>query len=119
MDDDRSVRRAVGQLLKSSGYQVETFASAELFLRSASVEEKSVLILDVALPEMNGLALQRHLQERKWDPPVIFISGQEDSGLKDKAQEQGAVAFLKKPFRDVDLFGAIQVSMEQLNEGSR
>jgi two-component system response regulator FixJ len=119
VDNDKSVRRALGKLLKSSGYRVETFASGPIFLRSVPFKDNAILILDVALSEMNGLALQRHLQEKNWDAPVIFITGCEEPGLGEHAQEQGAVAFLKKPFRDLDLLEAIQVSIERLNKGDR
>lgn len=118
VDDDKSVRRAVGQLLKSNRYRVETFASGHMFLHSAPLRGKSILILDVALPEMNGLALQRHLQETEWNPPVIFITGYEDPEAKEEALKQGAVAYLKKPFKDLDLFAAIQASIKRLDEGT-
>ncbi|MGC8494554.1 MAG: response regulator transcription factor [Syntrophobacteraceae bacterium] len=106
VDDDDSVRRAMKRLLSSFGYDVEVFASAADFLVGSSAE-KSVLVLDVQMPGMDGLELYNILSGAGANLPVIFITAHENPEVKAKAMQAGAVAFLQKPFDDKALLDAI------------
>ena len=114
VDDHASVRDAASALLVSAGYAVEGFASAEAFLRLGNVANVDCLVLDIGLPGLSGLALQRRLA-KTWCPPTIFITGQEDSGgeLRRLAQEARAIAFLRKPFDAKDLLHAIRRALRE------
>jgi FixJ family two-component response regulator len=103
VDDDESVRTATQALLRSAGYEVETFASAELFIESGALRETECLVLDVRMPGMGGLELQRRLNEAKSCVPVLFVTAHDDRTHRLKAMEAGAVNFFRKPF-DADAF---------------
>jgi len=109
VDDDASVRRALARLIKSAGHQVQTFASAREFLgTNADVEEAACLLLDVRMPGLTGMDLQRELQTMNNKLPIVFITGHGDIPMSVKAMKAGAVDFLPKPVKDTDLLRAIE-----------
>jgi FixJ family two-component response regulator len=112
IDDDESMREALRSLIRSVGLRVETFASAQEFLRSERPEVPACLILDVRLPGLSGLDLQRELSAEQIQIPIIFITGHGDIPMSVRAMKAGAVEFLTKPFRDQDLLDAIQQALE-------
>ena len=107
VDNDDFVREALRALLKSTGFKVEAFESAEAFLNSGHHQRKGLLVLDVRMPEMSGLELQRHLAESGVAMPIVFITAHEDNQIRTKAMAAGGVAFLQKPFEDHALLDAI------------
>jgi FixJ family two-component response regulator len=107
VDDNAPVREAVASLLKSVGLRVQTFASAQEFLAARRPDAPACLVLDVRLPGLSGLDLQRELAEADIHIPIIFITGHGDIPMSVKAMKAGAVEFLTKPFRDQDLLDAI------------
>ena len=117
VDDDDFVRDALRTLLKSAGYKVEVFKSAQAFWNWEHHQGEGVLLLDVRMPGMNGLELQRLLADSGVAMPIIFISAHEDIRVREKAMAAGAVAFLQKPFDDQELFDAIHLAFEQRTEG--
>ncbi len=112
VDDDLSVREALEALIRSEGFETETFASAEAFLARARVFAPSCLVLDVSLPDLNGLDLQKRLADRH-DMPIIFITGYGDVPMTVQAMKAGAVEFLTKPFGDKVLLDAIRQAIER------
>ena len=116
IDDDAHMRAAMERLLKSVGLHAETFATPQEFLRRKTSDNPSCLVLDVRLPGMSGLDVQRKLIDSGIQIPVIFISGHGDIPMTVKAMKSGAVEFLTKPFRDQDLLDAIQQALELENE---
>jgi FixJ family two-component response regulator len=108
IDDDESVREALWGLVRSVGYTVSTFASAEEFVNSDQLSKADCLILDVAMPGMGGIELQRRLVADHSPVPVIFITAHEDEEIRAQALRNGAEAFLIKPFSEDALLGAIQ-----------
>jgi FixJ family two-component response regulator len=111
VDDDESVRKAIKRLIKSVGISVNDFASAEDFLSSGLCEEAACLILDVRLPGMSGLELQSQLIASNCTVPIIFISAHDDGQDEARALKAGAIDFLQKPFSEVALFHAINLSL--------
>lgn len=107
VDDDESVRESLPDLLRVSGYQVETFASAEDFLAAGDLGRTGCLVLDVSMPGMSGPELHRELQRRRRPIPVVFITAQSDESLRPRLLEQGAVDCLFKPFSEDALLAAI------------
>jgi FixJ family two-component response regulator len=116
IDDDGRMRAAMQRLLKSVGLRAEAFASPQEFLRRKLPDGSRCLILDVRLPGMSGLDVQRKLSEAGVQIPVIFITGHGDIPMTVKAMKSGAVEFLTKPFRDQDLLDAIQQALQRDNE---
>jgi FixJ family two-component response regulator len=112
VDDDISVREALEALIQLEGWQAETFASAEGFLSRPRVVVPSCLVLDVSLPDLNGLDLQKRLADRS-DMPIIFITGYGDVPMTVQAMKAGAVEFLMKPFSDETLLSAIRQAIDQ------
>jgi len=112
VDDDESVRESLPDLLGKFGFAARAFSSAEEFLSSDSVGETKCLILDVAMPGMTGLDLQRELKRRGQEVPVIFITAQKDSNLREQAFEQGAAQFLYKPFSATALLEALKETIK-------
>jgi FixJ family two-component response regulator len=108
VDDDASVRDAVGRLIASVGLRVETFGSTREFLEGKRSESPACLVLDVRLPDASGLELQRDLAEAGVQIPIIFITGHADVPMSVRAMKAGAVEFLTKPFRGQELLDAIQ-----------
>jgi FixJ family two-component response regulator len=112
VDDDVSVRESLELLIENAGWQPETFASAQDLLSRPRVTVPSCLVLDVALPGLNGLELQQQLADRT-DMPIIFITGYGDVPMTVRAMKAGAVEFLTKPFRDDVLLDAIRGAIER------
>jgi FixJ family two-component response regulator len=113
IDDDDLVRAAIKGMLKSVGLQAETFQTAQQFLCGKHPDGPSCLILDVELPGISGLDLQRELTAAGIRIPIIFITGHGDIPMGVKAMKSGAVEFLTKPFRDEDLLNAIQQALDR------
>ena len=112
IDDDQSVRESLPDLLRESGYEVETFSSAEEFLASVGPDLTKCLVLDVAMPGMSGPELQRELQRRGRSIPIVFITAHGDEALRPRLLEAGAVDCLFKPFSDTALLAAIDSALE-------
>ena len=108
VDDDVSVRRSTQRLLRSSGLRAETFASAEEFLESKPAAETACLILDLRMPGMNGLELQRRLSQNGHRVPIIFLSAQASEEDERSALAAGAIRFLRKPISKEALLSAIR-----------
>jgi FixJ family two-component response regulator len=108
VDDDLSSRSALGRLLKSAGFPVKLFASAQEFLDFDPVEPEAVMILDVRMPGLNGLELQKRLMDSGETLPIIFLTAFEDPQARRAALQRGAVAFLQKPVDEKVLFEAIK-----------
>jgi len=113
IDDDESIRESLKSLMRSVGLGVETFASAQEFLQSTRPDVPACLILDVRMPGLSGLDLQRELFNANIHIPIIFITGHGDIPMSVRAMKAGAVEFLTKPFRDQDLLDAIQQALER------
>jgi FixJ family two-component response regulator len=113
VDDDISVRESLELLVRSAGWQPEIFASAQEFLSRPRTPVPSCLVLDVSLPGINGLELQKRIAAERSDMPIIFITGYGDVPTTVKAMKAGAVEFLTKPFSDEVLLSAIQNAIER------
>jgi RNA polymerase sigma factor (sigma-70 family) len=113
VEDDPSMRNALKNLLRSVGLESQSYASAQEFLDAEKPDVPSCLILDVRLPGMSGLDLQKELASADIQIPVIFITAHGDIPMSVRAMKAGAVEFLPKPFRDQDLLDAIQASLTQ------
>src|SRR3981081_1173495 len=113
VDDDVSVRESLELLIRSAGWQPETFASAQEFLARPPVFAPSCLVLDVNLPDLNGLDLQKRVAVDRIDMPIIFITGYGDVPMTVQAMKAGAVEFLTKPFGDDVLLSAIRHAIER------
>ena len=112
IDDDRSMRQSIQDLVESVGLRAESFATGEEFLKRKRTDEPSCLVLDVRLPQMSGLDFQRRLAETGIQIPIIFITAHGDVPMSVRALKSGAVEFLTKPFRDQDLLDAIQQALQ-------
>jgi RNA polymerase sigma factor (sigma-70 family) len=112
VDDDASVRSSIKFLLSTVGLQVESFDSADSFLRRKPADVPSCLVLDVRLPGLSGIDIQRELAAGNIRIPIIFLTGHGDIPMSVRAMKAGAVEFLTKPFRDQDLLDAIRVALE-------
>jgi RNA polymerase sigma factor (sigma-70 family) len=113
VDDDASMRESLKNLVRSVGLRVELCASAQEFLGKRRPEVASCLVLDVRLPGLSGLDLQRRTTEAGMEIPIIFVTGHGDIPMSVRAMKAGAVEFLTKPFRDQDLLDAIQQALER------
>jgi FixJ family two-component response regulator len=113
VDDDVSVREALEVLIQDSGWQPLAFASANEFLSHPRMPSASCLILDVTLPDLNGLELQRAIVADQPDMPIIFITGYGDVPTSVRAMKAGAVEFLTKPFADEDLLSAVRNALDR------
>ena len=116
IDDDARIRAATERLLKSVGLHAESYATPKEFLTRKLPDGPTCLVLDVRLPGMSGLDVQRNLTEAGVQIPVIFITGHGDIPMTVKAMKSGAVEFLTKPFRDQDLVDAIQQALQRERE---
>jgi len=116
VDDDVSIREALCALIRSAGLRVESFSSAEEFLRQQKPGVPACLVLDVRLPEMSGLELQRELAAVDNPIPIVFITGHGDIPMSVRAMKSGAVEFLPKPFRNQDLLDAILQAIKRDGE---
>src|ERR1700754_3472940 len=112
VDDDVSVRESLEALIRFAGWQPETFASAQDFLSRRPVLVPNCLVLDVSLPGLNGLDLQKRIAADRIDTPIIFITGYGDVPMTVRAMKAGSLDFLKKPFSDDALLAAIRQAIE-------
>ena len=117
VDDDESIGRTTTFLIESFGFRAAAFESAESFLKSGQLQDASCLILDVRLPGMNGLELQRELAASGCGIPIVFITSYETTESRGRAMHAGAVAFLSKPFRDEQLLQAVRSAL-RIDDGS-
>ena len=115
VDDDESIREATKTLLRSAGYQVQTFAAAESLLESDALGETGCLILDVRMPGIDGLELQRRLTAEGVHVPTIFITAHDDAAVRRQAIEGGAISLLHKPFAAAELLETVKTAMEGRN----
>ena len=113
IDDDVDVRASIEGLLKAVGLRSESFETAEEFLRSKEADGPSCLVLDISLPGVSGLELQRKLADAGMCIPIIFLTGHGDIPMTVRAIKSGAVEFLTKPFDDQDLLNAIQLAFDR------
>ncbi|HVP34227.1 MAG TPA: response regulator [Steroidobacteraceae bacterium] len=118
VDDDESVRCAVYGVLKSAGYEAQSFASAREFLRSGLQRTAACLISDVRMPDMSGLELQARLAEEGCRMPIIFITAYGDSRMRSQAMKAGAVVFLGKPFDDKVLLDSVRAALNVTSDGT-
>jgi len=119
VDDDASIRGALKRLLRSVGYHAETFESAEEFLDSISRWTEGCLVLDIRLPGMTGLDLQERLSLTGKRYPVIFMTAHDNPEWQERANKTGAIAYLKKPFREQALLDAIRGAYIEGHESGR
>jgi FixJ family two-component response regulator len=113
VDDDQSVRESLPDLLKEFGYAVQPFESGEEFLASEYVQQTDCLILDIAMPGMSGIDVQRELKYRKYQIPIVFITAHKDETARPSVFEEGAVACLLKPFSDTALLQAMHAALAE------
>src|SRR5215510_11638456 len=113
VDDDAPMRESLKNLIRSVGLRAELFASAQEFLRTKRPDVPSCLVLDVRMPGLSGLDLQKRTTEAGIEIPIIFITGHGDISMSVRAMKAGAVEFLTKPYRDQDLLDAIQQALER------
>src|ERR1700739_2336941 len=113
VDDDTDVRESLQELLESVGLHAESFATAQEFLSSSRSDVPSCLILDVRLPGISGLDLQRELKRERISIPIVFLTAHADVPMSVKAMKSGAIEFLTKPFRHQDLLDAVQRSLSR------
>ena len=113
VDDDVWVRESLETLIRDEGWQPETFSSAQQFLDRPRALTPSCLVLDISLPGLNGLELQKHVAVERTDMPIIFITGHGDIPMSVGAMKAGAVEFLTKPFNDEVLLTAIRQALER------
>ena len=118
VDDDASVRRALNRLLKSAGFQVETFMSAQEFLDSGQTEGPGLLVLDVRLPGLSGLALQKVLAASVSRLRIIFITAFDNDQERAQGLSAGALAYLRKPFQEHQLLEAIEAGLHHAERPS-
>jgi len=112
VDDDEWVLKSLARLVKSAGFQVETFASAENFLEVGRDPKARCVVLDIGLPGMSGLELQRHLAAKNSPVPIIFVSAHDETENRTQALAGGAIAFLSKPVNDKELLAALDSALK-------
>ena len=113
VDDDESVRRAARRLIRSYGFAVETFVSADDFLASGRLSETACLVLDVQMPGLNGLELQSRLVAEGHQVSIIFITAFDDENARAQALKAGALSYLVKPFEEADLLNSINIALQR------
>ena len=113
VEDDEPLREAFESILKASGYAVDKFPSAEAFLEFPDRQKTNCLILDVRLPGMSGIELQRRLLETSFAVPIIFITAHGDASVREMVMKAGAAAFLTKPVRSETLLESIRSTLER------
>lgn len=113
VDDDEGVRRALSRVLREEGFEVETFDSADRFLGQMPVREASCLVLDIAMPGVDGLQLQDQLHRGGVDLPIVFVSGEADVPMSVRAMKNGATDFLTKPVHSHALVAAVRGAIAQ------
>ena len=117
VDDDASVRTAVRRLLLSLHYPVRLFGSAEQFLADIRRGTRGCLILDLRLPGMSGLQLQRQLVSEDWKMPIVFISAHDDDESRNAALRMGAISYLRKPFERQQFLESVQTAISRSHAG--
>jgi FixJ family two-component response regulator len=118
IDDEPSVRKSLGRLLKAAGYHVEVFASAREFLEREWRNETGCLVLDLQMPDLNGLELQQALAQTDRSLPIVFITGHGDIPTSVRAMKAGATDFLPKPFDQKDLLESIERALQKAGQES-
>ena len=113
MDDDEPLREALASVMKAAGFAANTIASAEEFLDSAHRGDTACLILDVRLPRMSGVELQRRLADANSEVPIVFVTAHGDGSLRDLVMKAGAAGFLNKPVRSDALLREIRTALEK------
>jgi FixJ family two-component response regulator len=113
VDDDEPLREALGSVLQAAGFLIDSFASAEEFLASPRRQEIACLILDVRLPGISGIELQRRLSESGCAIPIIFVTAHGDASLRDRLLKAGAAGFLNKPVRSDTLLREIYAALDK------
>ena len=113
VDDDESIRKGLGRLLRSVGFEVNGFESAEAFLDSADLQRSSCLILDLRVPGMGGLELQRRLAAGHSQIPIIFLTAHSDELARAQALKAGAIDFVSKPFNEESLIRDVNKAVDQ------
>jgi FixJ family two-component response regulator len=113
VDDDPSVRRGLERLIRSLGWKAETFASAQEFLARPRTDAPSCLVLDLQLPDLSGLDLQKRMAEAGLETPIVFLTGHGNISTSVQAMKAGAIEFLTKPVEEQDLLRAIQEAVER------
>jgi FixJ family two-component response regulator len=112
VDDDPSIRKGLGRLLKSAGHTIETFGSAQEFLEAdPRCEGPACLVLDIKMPGLTGLDLHQEMLKREYAMPIVFITGHGNIPMSVKAMKEGAVDFLTKPFDEDELLNAVQEAL--------
>ena len=111
VDDDESVRESLPDLLRELGFAAHAFESGEMFLTSDDLAKTKCVVLDVAMPRVSGLDVQRELKARRLEIPVVFITAHKDDSVRQRALEEGAAAYLLKPFSDTTLLQALRNAM--------
>jgi FixJ family two-component response regulator len=118
VDDDESVRDAIESFLKSIGFRVEVFASAEGFLHLGRLQDTACLVLDVRMPGMSGLELQRQLAAAQWRIPIIFITAHDEEAARAQVLQACVVDYLRKPFSEEALLHAVRSAFESDSGGT-
>jgi len=113
IDDDDFFRNSLDNLIRSLGFRVQGYSSADAFLISDQVRDTACLILDVRMPGISGLELQRRMVAANWQIPIIFTTSYADGDSEARALKAGAVAYLYKPFREEDLLNATDVALKR------
>ncbi len=113
VDDDQPLREALASVMKAAGFQTNTFATAEEFIYSSSRRDTACLILDVRLPRMSGIELQRYLFDAHSQIPIIFVTAHGDAALRNLVMNAGAAGFLSKPVRSDALLKQIHAALEK------
>src|SRR5271170_1501658 len=113
VDDDAPLREALGSVMKATGFLTDTFATAEEFLNSAKCQDTICLILDVRLPGMSGIELQKRLADANSQVPIIFVTAHGDASLRDLVMKAGAAGFLNKPVRSDALLKEIHSALDK------
>ena len=118
IDDDESVRIATKSLLSSLGWAVRTFASAEEYLHSPDISETSCLVVDIQMPGMSGVELQRVLKNRGYSTPIIFITAFPDNRIEQRVLKAGAICLLTKPFDETSLIESLDKALTRAGNSS-
>ena len=119
VDDDEAVRRSAGFMLKTSGYQVETFVSGNDLLKNLRGLDPGCILLDIRMPGLDGLEVQQELHKQGVDFPVVIMTGHGDIDMAVKAMKAGAVDFVEKPFHKSAMLDAVTEGMERLRDSGR
>ncbi len=118
VDDDEDLREALRSILKAASFAVDTFPSAEAYLKSPHQADTKCLVLDIRMPGMSGIELQARLRDRGDDIPIVFISGHGDAAIRDRVMKAGASGFLRKPVRSDALLNEIHLALQRKPKGT-